>query len=115
MQKYMTDLSLEQLRNRQRFFMAVSTLVLSPHPKINTFFLSASYSAMGMAIGQFLTFSDILWFDLNQIIKNFKLVNVTTCQGSHGSSLKKQLCSTGCSHSCWARVGILYFSHYLIH
>lgn len=72
MQKYMTDLSLEQLRNRQRFFMAVSTLVLSPRPKINTFFLSASYSAMEMAIGQFLTFSDILWFDLNQIIKKLQ-------------------------------------------
>lgn len=107
----MTKLPLEQLCNRQRFFMAISTLVLSPppHPRINTFFLSASYSAMEMAIGEFLTFSEILWFDINQIIKNFKLVNVTNCQRSHGSSLEK-LGSTGSSHSCWARVGILYFS-----
>lgn len=67
MQKYMTDLSLEQLRNRQRFFMAIAP------PRINLFFLSASYSAMEMAVGQFLTFSEILWFHLNQIIKKIKL------------------------------------------
>lgn len=49
-------------------FYGYSTLVLPP-PRINTFFLSASYSAMEMAIVQFLTFSEILLFDLNQITK----------------------------------------------
>lgn len=51
------------------------------------------------------TFSEILWFDVNQITKNFKLVNVRACQGSHGRSLEKQLWGRSVGVSNAALVG----------
>lgn len=86
----MPNLSLEQLCNRVRFFYGYSTLVLSPPPeKIHCF--AVLHTVQWKWLLDSSTFSEILWFDVNQITKNFKLVNVRACQGSHGCSLEKQL------------------------
>lgn len=66
---------------------------------------------MKMAIGQFLAFSDTLWLDLNQITKEPSNSSRKQLVREAVALLWGSRCTPPATYSCWATVGIPYFSH----